>query len=135
MRGILADADVEGHWRIILGHLKGDMWREIWISLNLRLETFETLGMSIDAADEVVWQICQQRELVLVTNNRTQNTTDSLEATIRAHNTPNSLPVFTLANAPRILQSSTYAERVTEQLLEYLLRIDTIRGTGRLYLP
>jgi len=31
--------------------------------------------------------------------------------------------------------NSSYAERVVEALYDYLLRIDEVRGTGRLYLP
>ena len=60
---------------------------------------------------------------------------DWLEATIRAQNTPSSLPVFTLSDAERIFQSKDYAERVIESLLGKLLRIEELRGVGRLYLP
>jgi hypothetical protein len=34
-----------------------------------------------------------------------------------------------------LLRSRTYADRVVAQLLDYLLDIDRVRGTGRLYLP
>ncbi len=54
---------------------------------------------------------------------------------MRAKNTATSLPVFTLANAERVFHSRDYAERVAVKLLEYLLDIDRVRGTGRLYLP
>jgi hypothetical protein len=45
------------------------------------------------------------------------------------------LPVFTLSDADRIFQSKDYAEGVTESLFDKLLRIDGLRGTGRLYHP
>jgi hypothetical protein len=51
------------------------------------------------------------------------------------YNQPEHLPVFTIANPKRVLQSREYAERVTAKLLEYLLDIDYYRGAGRLYLP
>jgi hypothetical protein len=70
-----------------------------------------------------------------VTSNRNAEGSDSLEATIRALSTPNSLPVFTLADAQRVLQERSYAERVADRLLEYLFDIDNCRGVGRLYLP
>ena len=60
---------------------------------------------------------------------------DSLEATIRDHNTSQSLPVFTLSDADRVLSDIAFAERVVDQLYRYLLEVDSIRGTGRLYLP
>jgi len=135
MKAILADADIQGHWRVILTHLDSAEWREIWVSLGLKVETFASLGLAIDAPDRLIWELCQERETILLTNNRNQEGPDSLEATLRAHNTATSLPVFTLASAERILHSKDYADRVAEQLLRYLLDIDNIRGTGRLYLP
>jgi hypothetical protein len=58
-----------------------------------------------------------------------------LEATIRQYNTPHSLPVFTIGDLDNFRKSRVYAERVLERLYEYLLDIDTVRGTGRLFLP
>lgn len=46
-----------------------------------------------------------------------------------------SLPVFTLSDADWIFHSKDYLERVTESLFDQLLRIETLRGTGRLFLP
>lgn len=82
--------------------------------------------------------MCQHKELVLITANRNHDGEDSLEATIRRENTPHSLPVLTLADADRILFilfDPVYADHVAEKLLQYLLEIDLVRGTGRLYLP
>jgi hypothetical protein len=61
--------------------------------------------------------------------------TDSLEATIRHENQPDSLPVFTVADTRRVLQDRPYAERTAEKILEYLMRVDEVRGVGRLYVP
>jgi hypothetical protein len=72
---------------------------------------------------------------VLLTSNRNADGPDSLEATIRAENQPDSLPVITISNHERVLQDRQYAERVAESLLDYLERIDEVRGTGRLYVP
>jgi hypothetical protein len=54
---------------------------------------------------------------------------------IQQHNTPTSLPVFTLANEQRVLRDRLYAAAVADRLLEFLFDIDRYRGTGRLYLP
>ena len=134
-RAILADANVEGHLQILLTILEGPIWQQIWDHLQLSLLTFHEIGLTADASDAAVWQICQQRQIILVTANRNADGPDSLEATIRTQNTASSLPVFTFADADQVLRSRAYAERVVERLLEYLLDIDNFRGTGRLYLP
>lgn len=135
MKGIVADADIQGHWIVLLSRLKGKMWGGIWTSLNLQVETLASLGLPDNATDATIWHLCQQRDLILVTNNRNARDPESLQATIRAHNTSDSLPVFTLSDADRLLTSKAYAEQVAEKLLEYLLRIDEVRGAGRLFLP
>jgi hypothetical protein len=49
--------------------------------------------------------------------------------------TQESLPVFTIADLSEFRTNSSYAERVVEALYDYLLRIDEVRGSGRIYLP
>ncbi len=83
-------------------------------------------------APAVLWRACQQHQLVLLTGNRNKDGPDSLEATIQAENTPQSLPVFTLADP---LSSGAYAEPVAIRLLEHLYDIGSLRGTGRMYIP
>lgn len=41
----------------------------------------------------------------------------------------------TLANAQRVLRDPDYAARTAVQLLDYLTRMDSLLGTGRLYAP
>ena len=68
-------------------------------------------------------------------SNRNNDSPESLEATIRKYNTANSLPIFTIADLDNLRKSRSYAERVLERLYEYLLDIENLRGTGRLFLP
>jgi hypothetical protein len=93
------------------------------------------VGLAANASDAAVWSFCQQEELILLTANRNEAGPDSLEAILRARNSPTSLPVFTLADPRHFEVSREYAERVAERLLEYLMDIDQFRGTGRLFLP
>ena len=135
-RGILADADCEGPFRILLRLLDHDSRRELWESLALDVSGFEQLGLPPDAADRLVWETCQQRELVLITANRNADHPDSLEMTIRTTNAPDSsLPVITLADPQRIARDREYAERAADRLLEYLFDCDSYRGMGRIYVP
>ncbi len=70
-----------------------------------------------------VWNVCQAEQLILITDNRNLDSEDSLEATIRRNNTPESLPVFTLADVNEFRTNRSYVDRVVEALHDYLLRI------------
>lgn len=135
MKGILADNDVRGQVEYLVVLMQAEPWREFWLDLALALFHFEDIGLSATSPDLEVWERCQAEELVLITGNRNLAGPDSLEATIRLRNTPESLPVFTIADVKKMNASKAYAEQVVETLIDYLQRIDAIRGAGRLYLP
>ena len=96
---------------------------------------FEDVGLSASATDLEIWNVCQIEQLILITDNRNLDSEDSLESTIRRSNTPFSLPVFTIADINEFRTNDAYVERVVVTLYDYLLRIDDVRGSGRLYLP
>jgi hypothetical protein len=135
MRGILVDINVGKQWRAVLAIMMSDIWRDLWTGLGLDLESFPSLRLPYDSADTVIWRTCQSENLVLITGNRNDDAPDSLEAVIRDENQPNSLPVVTIANTERILHDRSYAELVAERFIDYLIRIDEVRGTGRIYIP
>jgi hypothetical protein len=120
----------------VLEHFfKSDYWQNTWEELELEIVTFENLGLDRRSPDSLVWRTCQDQQIVLVTANRNQEGSDSLEATIRAFNKINSLPVFTLANPDRILVDRDYADLVAERMLDRLIEIDKFLGAGRIWLP
>jgi len=131
----MGDVNIEGQVAYLGMLLDAEPWKETWHWLNLGIFTFADLGLDRTAADSVVWHTCQNESIALVTDNRNATGSDSLEATIRLHNTTSSLPVFTLANTTRFNSSQSYAQEVAEKLLEYLLSLDQFLGAGRLYLP
>ena len=135
MKGILADINVGKQRRAILAVWLSDTWRELWTGLGLSVVSFPALGLSYNASDTLIWRTCQREGLVLITGNRNDDGADSLAATIRNENQPHSLPVITIADADRVLQDRQYAERVAVATLDYLMRIDEVRGAGRLYVP
>ena len=135
MKGILADVNIQGHVDLLVVLMQAEPWKLFWDYLNVPYCRFADVGLALSAPDSLVWETCQKDELVLITDNRNKKTQDSLEATIQARNTPTSFPVFTIANVPHLRASRDYADRVIEKLLDSLLRIDALRGTGRLYLP
>jgi hypothetical protein len=135
VKAILGDYNLQGHTRLLVGLWEQEPWRLFWKSLALQLHTFPQLGLSPQTPDNEIWRLCQREQIVLLTANRNQDGPDSLEAVIRAENQPDSLPVFTISNADRLFVSRDYATRVAERLLEYLLYIDNVRGSGRLFVP
>jgi len=135
VKGILADVNTRGPVEDLVREMQGANWLEFWIHLGLTLFHFEDLGLRQDATDLEIWQKCQENQLILITDNRNKNSPDSLEATIQQYNMPGSLPVFTIADLRKFRKSRAYAQRVLEKLYEFLLDIERLRGTGRLYLP
>src|SRR5438094_306141 len=110
-------------------------WSDFWQGLGLVLRHFEDVGLTAGSTDLEIWRRCQAEQLILITDNRNCESPQSLEATIRDHNTANSLPVFTIGDLDKFRTSQSYRDQVLEALYDYLLRIETVRGTGRLYLP
>ncbi len=135
MKGLLADINIQGHLDLLVVLMKAEPWRLFWDHLHLEYFPFADVGLVHDSPDAFIWETCQAQELVLITENRNKDDPTSLEATIQARNTSVSLPVFTIANVPRMRASQEYANNVIESMIDLLLRIDTLRGTGRLYLP
>jgi len=131
----MADHNIEGHFVALLRIRTSDTWASLWESLQVQVESFDRLGIPYGTSDRDLWQMCQQRGIVLITANRNDESLDSLESTIRDLNEPSSLPVLTIADPELILASQDYAERVAIQVLEYLMDLDNFRGTGRLFVP
>lgn len=135
MPAIMADHDVEGHVHVLHRVLLSDQWRDLWTDLGYTVASFERLGIPANVPDVELWHICQTRQIVPITAHRNKTGSASLEATIQQFNEPSSLPVLTLAEPGRLLTSHAYMQRVVERLLEYLVDVENLGGTGRLYLP
>jgi hypothetical protein len=135
MSGILLDINAQGQGELVLSLLQAPPWTSIWHELGFPVLRFADVGLPADALDSLVWDTCQRLGLVLLTDNRNQDDPDSLEATLRARNGPTSMPIITFANSRRIFRDREYAQRTAVTLLEFLVDIDSLRGTGRLFVP
>jgi hypothetical protein len=135
VKGIAADADVQGQFAVLLTIFRSTEWREFWEPLRLSVVTFADLGLGLETPDRLVWEVCQREEIVLLTGNRNAEGPDSLEQTIRRDGRATSLPVITLADSKRLLRERSYAERAAVRILELLDAIDQYRGAGRLFVP
>jgi hypothetical protein len=67
MPTIMADHDVEGQLRALLNIWLSPKWIDLWTDAGCDVASFERLGISEDATDSEVWQLCQERGIVLVT--------------------------------------------------------------------
>jgi hypothetical protein len=132
---IMSDNDVQGHVGRLMDLCQGPPWAEVWRDLRCSVCTFADLGLSEDAPDATVWKACQEAGVLLITGNRNAEGPESLEITIRQQNTPDCLPVLTLADPDRIARDRLYAESVVERLFEILIDLEVVRGAGRLFLP
>ena len=135
MPGIMGDHDIEGQFGRLIQLVSSPTWRDLWDEMGFTVESFASMGLSTSSPDVLVWQTCQERQVVLVTANRNDDGPDSLEATIRQYNRAESLPVITIGDPQLFSSSRSYAERAAEKLLDYLSELDRFRGTGRLYIP
>jgi len=135
MKGLLADANVIGYVESLVEAMKVPEWIDFWDQLHLELFRFEDVGLVPKSKDTAIWKVCQSEGLILVTDNRNNNSADSLEAAIARFNQPDSLPVFTISDLGKIRINRDYAQRVVVRAYDYLVRMDSLLGTGRLYLP
>src|SRR5260370_1153796 len=98
MNGLLADNNVVGQVAYLVQMMQAKPWGDFWDELGLVLRHFEDIGLAPTASDLEIWQCCQAEELILITDNRNDDSAESLTAAIRSFNTPTSLPVFTIAD-------------------------------------
>ena len=131
---VMGDNDVGGAVQVlrrILESADNGAWLEI---LDVAFTNFESLGLSRDSADRVVWQTCQAADVVLITGNRAGGP-DSLDQVIHELSNETSLPVLTIADPRRVTRDPAYANEIALRVLDFLERIASLRGTGRLFLP
>ncbi len=135
MPAILADHDIEGQLKVLLSIWTSPDWIDLWQMLDCHVHTFLSLAISKEMPDSELWALCQQEQFLLLTGNRNAKGEHSLEIASQRLNQPQSLPVFTIAGADRVMTDRSYAERIASRILDYLVDIDNLRGTRRLFVP
>jgi hypothetical protein len=130
---VVSDHDVGGAVAVVERIIQS-VWSDYKKFLGLRFSSLADIGLRSDATDRRVWEACQLAGAVLITANRAANE-GGLESVIQDSGDENSLPVITLGDQRRILRDRIYAEAAAEKLIDYLDQIESLRGTGRLYIP
>jgi hypothetical protein len=138
MRGLLADANVQGHVPYLHNVL---IALEVWpllAQLNLRFATFPELDLLPELDDRSLWNFCQQSGWVLFTDNRNNDGPDSLEATITDMWRIGLVPVLTLSSKGRFEHDREFAMRVAIDIAEVLFGIvqeQDYLDRPRIYVP
>ena len=128
---ILADHNLEGQAVLLWGTLASQGWIDL---LPLRLVTLQEVGLPTHSTDRRIWRFAQERQMILLTANRSMQGADPVERTLREENTPTSLPVITIGGVER-LEERAYREDCAIRLVEVVLGVDQFRGAGRIYIP
>ena len=128
----LIDHNLKGHALILFGAIASQGWLDI---VPIQFVSFDEVKLAIDSDDKVVWRLAQQKQMVLLTANRSMKGKDSLEQTMREESTAKSLPVITIGNANRLLNDPQYRGRCVESLVEIALSLDDYRGSRRVFIP
>ena len=128
----LIDHNLKGHALVLFGAIASQGQLDI---LPIQFVNFAEVDLAVDSNDRVVWRLAQEKQMILLTANRSMKGKNSLEQVIRGESTPNSLPVFTIANADRLLNDVDYRGRCVESLIEITLDIDSYLGAKRIFIP
>jgi len=131
---ILTDNDVVGAVRVFRRILASPEWMGLTTVLELEFIELQDVELPADAPDVAVWQRSQEVGALLITGNRSSGE-GSLDQTIAEQGSPESLPVLTIGDPRRVIRDPVYARECALSLLDFVDRIETLRGTGRLFIP
>jgi predicted nuclease of predicted toxin-antitoxin system len=122
---------MEGQASLLWDTLIKEGWLEV---LSIQMVMFKDVGLALNSVDRDVWHFAQKNQMILLTNNRTDNEEHSLEQTMREENTSNSLPILTISNIDRTIEKD-YRIRCIERLVEIIADLDNYLGTARIFIP
>lgn len=128
---ILLDQNIKGVAALIHGTIAAQGWLDL---LELRVATFDDVGLAEETDDRTIWHFIQEHQLLLLTDNRNGSGVHSLDRVMRERSTPTSLPVLTIGDSERIGEGE-YRARIVDRLIEIIFDLDDLRGAGRLFLP
>src|SRR5262245_52684156 len=127
----LLDHDIEGQIVYLEAGLAETGWDQL---IEIDFVLLRDCGLAENSPDNEIWRYAQERELLLITNNRNNDGETSLHTTIERENTTNSLPVITVSDKDS-LGSADYRRRAADRLAEIVIYLENYRGVGRVYIP
>ena len=85
MISLMADENYEGQLDRVMTVLTSEEWGPLWELVAVPRLQFSDVGLQTGDIDTKVWDVCQQRRIVLFTGNRNHDGVDSLDAAPRPH--------------------------------------------------
>jgi hypothetical protein len=128
---ILIDHNIEGQAKMLWDTFKKAGFLEL---CQTEFVMFTDVGLSENLNDRDVWHFIQANQMLLLTDNRSDNEDDSLEQTIRDENMLTSMPVITIGKISRF-KNSIYREKCAERIAEIIFELKNYLGTGRIFIP
>lgn len=137
MRGLLADTNVQAHASYLRRLLEAAGLLEILEELNVEFLTLGDVELPLDIDDRAIWRFCQLERLVLFTDNRNEESDESLQSTVRSEWKWGDLPVITLGDKRKFERIADYRQQTAADLSELLFGIyyGEYRDCARLYVP
>ena len=80
----LIDHNLKGHALIFFGVIASQGWLDV---VPIQFVTFDDIDLSNDSDDRIVWRLAQEKQMILLTANRSMKGKDSLEQVMREENT------------------------------------------------
>ena len=117
MTTILVDHNMEGQAILLWDTL---IKTELPDLLQMKMVMFADVGLPDNSNDREVWRFAQSHQMIILTDNRSDNDEDSLEQTIREENTNNSMPVLTTGRLDK-LKEKNYRKKCAERIAEIVL--------------
>ena len=127
---VLLDLHLAGKDVFLRAGLRESGWADLVTLEFLRLRD---VGLPDDCSDQDIWRFVQQHRMVLLTSNRNCDDETSLQATIRRENTLDALPIVTVPDPDRLLNSA-YRQDVVVGLIEIFLCPEEFCGRGRMFI-
>jgi hypothetical protein len=85
-------------------------WEFLSSELEIQFLTLEDISLTDRSTDQEIWENCQQKNIVLVTGDRSENDGgDSLEQIIKQFYHDNIIPVVTIGDPRRVVKDRHYA--------------------------
>ena len=128
----LIDYNLQKYGAVLLGKIANDGWLDL---ISLSFVFFQDVNLAPDSNDRLVWRFAQANQMILLTANRNMKGEDSLEQVFREENTPDSLPIVTIANLDRFSYEAKYRSQCADRVIEIVLAIENYKGVGRIYIP
>ena len=138
MRGLLFDVNIQSHRAHFARLLDQNGLSAVFAELGVSMKILADLKLPLDIDDRSLWYHCQSQDFVLLTDNRNEHGSESLQATLVDSWMIGNLPVLTLSSKTRLARDRAYAQRVAADIADVLFGVfqsGEFRDQARVWIP